>query len=161
MGHAILFFHGLESGPIGRKSIALREAGFEVEAPDFGRQTLPERVAQAEDVTAGREGLVIVGSSFGGAVAVVLADRHPERIAGLVLCAPALRPELVGTPERVPSNTIIVHGLRDAICPFHVSEEFARRHGLHLVQTDDDHRLIGSIEAIVEAVRASLCGTAG
>ena len=36
----VLFCHGLESGPWGRKSIALRDAGLEVIAPDGRGQDL-------------------------------------------------------------------------------------------------------------------------
>ena len=31
----VLFCHGLESGPLGRKVVGLREAGFAVTAPDM------------------------------------------------------------------------------------------------------------------------------
>lgn len=156
MAAHILFFHGFEGSPQGRKPTALRAAGFDVEAPDFGVRPLMDRLAEAEALTQGRTGLVIVGSSYGGALAVLLADRHPDRFAAMVLCAPALRPELVGQPERVPAHTRIVHGVRDDICPIDASRRFAERHGAVLVETDDGHRLADSIDEIIEAVRAVL-----
>jgi pimeloyl-ACP methyl ester carboxylesterase len=38
----------------------------------------------------GYERAVLVGHSAGAAIAVLAADRHPERVAGLVLVAPAI-----------------------------------------------------------------------
>ena len=62
----------------------------------FGRSPLaPGRVCHAEDVLAamdahGIDSAVLIGASFGGAVALDLAVARPDRIDALVLLAPAL-----------------------------------------------------------------------
>ncbi|MFN3945025.1 MAG: alpha/beta fold hydrolase [Allosphingosinicella sp.] len=53
---------------------------------------------QANQIVEGMDALgigrtLIVGHSFGGTVALSLAERHPERVAGLVLIAPLAFPE--------------------------------------------------------------------
>lgn len=55
---------------------------------DGSVDALADRVAGALDQTGiGRAHLV--GHSLGGAVALVLAEQHPERVASLTLIAPA------------------------------------------------------------------------
>ena len=61
---ALLFCHGLESGPIGRKSQALIEAGYEVIAPDGRGRDLAARIAGLLEVLDGLPSPpVLVGSS--------------------------------------------------------------------------------------------------
>lgn len=150
----LMFFHGLESGPVGRKSEALRAHFGEVEAPDFrGLSDAGLRLARAVDATDGRRG-VIVGSSFGGLVAALLANAHPERVSGLVLMAPAVYPEFTRRIARLPENTQIIHGVQDSVVPFSVGETLAHEHGLRLYAPDDDHRLANSLELMIEVVQA-------
>ncbi len=160
---ALLFCHGLESGPVGAKSAALRGAGFEVIAPDSRGQELDARVRVLAAAIADAEAPpLVVGSSFGGIAgllaALVAADRGVV-VPGLVLLAPALHlpPELL--PEalsarslRPPAPTVIVHGRSDSVIPIEVSRRFAAQHGVPLREVDDDHRLRGSLEFIVTVV---------
>ena len=46
----IIFAHGLEGSPNGSKIRSLRDAGFEVVAPDFQGMNLAERVDLLEEV---------------------------------------------------------------------------------------------------------------
>lgn len=103
---------------------------------------------------------VIVGSSYGGAVAAVIARRLADvgrAPAGLVLCAPALRlpePPLDGEPPAPGARTRIVHGVHDDIVPIAWSRQWAAAHAdVELVEVDDGHRLAGSIASILDAVR--------
>ncbi len=66
----VYFFHGLESGPVGRKSARLDEH-FEVESPDFRDMDIWERLEKAEKLTEDADDLVVVGSSYGGLLAAV------------------------------------------------------------------------------------------
>ncbi|HEY0132635.1 MAG TPA: hypothetical protein VGB85_01110, partial [Nannocystis sp.] len=59
----VIFCHGLESSPHGRKYQALVEAGLDVISPDFQGQDLAARVATLEPVLRGAVDPVLVGSS--------------------------------------------------------------------------------------------------
>lgn len=155
----VLFAHGLESGPWGRKSQALREAGHEVTAPDCRGLDLGARVTVLLETLRAADPLpVVVGSSFGGIaalLAVVWAAREELVVPGLVLCAPALA---VPAPPRwqgslaPPCPTVILHGRNDAVVPIDDSRVFAREHGVELVELDDDHPLAGSIDRLLAAI---------
>jgi predicted alpha/beta hydrolase family esterase len=157
----ILFAHGLESGPIGRKSQALIDAGYEVIAPDCRGQDLAQRVQRLVEALEGAERPpLLVGSSFGGIAGLVAALIAAERgvvVPGIVLCAPALMlPPPEGTVQRLgcPATTIVVHGIRDEIIPIEVSRRFAREHGAELREVDDDHGLgHAGLAVILAAVR--------
>jgi pimeloyl-ACP methyl ester carboxylesterase len=159
----ILFAHGLESGPIGRKSQALVDAGYEVLAPDCRGLELAQRVQRLVEalVQAKAPAPLLVGSSFGGIAGLVAALVAAERgviVSGLVLCAPALMlPPPPGTVERLgplPARTILVHGTRDEVIPIDVSRRFAAEHGAELREVDDDHGLgHAGLPVILAAVR--------
>lgn len=165
----IVFCHGLEGSPSGRKARALRAAGLEVVAPDFTGQDLAARVATLMPVLVAHDGCVVVGSSFGGLAALCAAILHVRaggRVRGLVLCAPALSvygPDRLGVPglpaEVVelapPCETVIIHGTRDAIIPVAAIEAYAAAHPeVTLELRDDEHVLAGSLERIIAAARA-------
>lgn len=149
----MLFFHGLESGPNGSKYRELTAAFGEIEAPDFRGLTLNERLVLAEKVTRGRTGLLVVGSSFGGLVAALLASACPDRIAGYVLCAPDFRQPDSARIARVPARAMVVHGEMDEVVPLQKGIEFSLKFCIPLVQTPDDHRLKASVPQILDAVR--------
>ncbi|MBM4343106.1 MAG: alpha/beta fold hydrolase [Deltaproteobacteria bacterium] len=166
--HAVqlVFLHGLESGPHGSKFQALYDLDPAVHAPDFeGVFDLDARMAIAERDLADRGRLVLVGSSFGGLVAALYADRHPDRVAACVLCAPALiadRWPAVAAIARVPGHTVLLHARGDDVVDIAWSRAFAVRHGLRLVEVDDDHRLSASRPLLVrlasEAMAAARAG---
>ena len=155
----IVFCHGLESEPHGRKYHALVEAGFEVIAPDGRKKGLRERVDGIVAAIEEHRPRVVVGSSFGGIGALLgalVAERRGVRIGGLLLCAPALQvpdPPELGVTRHCPAPTTIIHGLRDDIIPIDLSRAFAREHGARLVEVDDEHALPGSLERIVALAR--------
>lgn len=150
------FFHGLESGPTGAKYHALTQAFGHVESPDFREMDLEARVAHAEALTRGLSGQVVVGSSFGGLVASLLYQRHPERFSALVLLAPALHREWAAEVKAFPENTVVIHGLQDDVVPFDQVQDFCRSRGVEVVAVDDEHRLAYSMDLIVEKIRPFL-----
>ena len=89
--YPVLLAHGLEGSPAGRKAATLRAAGVQLTCPDARGLTLAERIQQVEPIAASLGPMILVGSSYGGLVALWLAQRFPSQIRGLVLCAPALQ----------------------------------------------------------------------
>lgn len=145
---------------MGAKIQALRAAGFEVIAPDCRGQVLSERIAQIEQAT-GDAPVLLGGSSYGGLAVAWFAAAHPDRITGLLLCAPALHwseapatdPSALMAPAGVP--TVVLHGLHDDVVSIDVSRRYQAQSGSHveLLECDDDHRLHGSLDALVMAAK--------
>jgi pimeloyl-ACP methyl ester carboxylesterase len=147
----LVFLHGLESGPHGSKYQALRNLDPDIISPDCtGISDISKRLKVIENSLAGVERMVIVGSSFGGLTTVLFAQKHRARVAGCLLCAPALPKAAPETIAWLPAKTIILHGTRDEVVPFQSSLEFSERHGVRLVEVDDDHRLSLSTALMVE-----------
>ena len=154
----VLFCHGLESGPLGSKYQALKDAGFDVIAPDCRGMNLLERVELVTEILREHRPLV-VGSSYGGITAVLAAERARVSLPGMVLCAPAL--ELAEAPNDAPQMlralcpTTIVHGKHDDVILPEVSHRFVERNvDVGLVMVDDDHRLNESCEVMVRELQA-------
>ena len=91
----VLYLHGFASGPSSFKANAivppLLEAQYSVEVPDlnegdFERLTVTRALARAKRLL--RDRTLVIGSSFGGYVATLLAARD-DRVKALVLMAPA------------------------------------------------------------------------
>jgi pimeloyl-ACP methyl ester carboxylesterase len=162
---AVLFCHGLDTGPFGRKYHALIDAGIDLVAPDFQGMDLAARVAHLLPILGRYDAPVVVGSSYGGITALCAARLHADaggRLAGLLLCAPALARTEPPAAElrrrtglRPPAPTVVIHGLRDEVIPIAVSRDFAHAHPdrVELVEVDDDHGLAGSLDRIVAATR--------
>lgn len=153
---SVLFAHGLEGRPDGRKATALRAAGLDVCAPDGRGLPLAARVAGLEAALEELERPVLVGSSYGGLAALVVAHRHADALTAVLLLAPALH---VREPPAVDPDTLVIppslpaevfHGTRDGVVPVQVSRDLARRCP-HVVlrEVDDDHLLRTSLDAIV------------
>jgi hypothetical protein len=194
----VLFVHGLESGPQGRKSRALREAGFDVVAeamPCSQRSMLRDpftlglfafatlamilgmqmgwrgalgtallvavaaptglrvviRRAFRRSVLVQERALrehaidVVLGSSYGGAVALELLRKGTWKGPTVLLC-PAHR--LVAERARLPfvafvlgADVCIVHGTKDTTVPIAHSRALVANSAATLLEVDDDHRL--------------------
>lgn len=154
----LCFLHGLESGPIGSKSLALREAFGEVLAPDCrGLMQIDTRLRHVEaELARVDDELVLVGSSFGGLMAALVADRQPQRVRASVLLAPALHAPGVDPIRFVPSFCRILHAPADAVVPFSASVAFGERLAVPVEAVDDDHRLGGSLDRVVALTAEAL-----
>ncbi|MGM0557883.1 MAG: alpha/beta fold hydrolase [Myxococcota bacterium] len=149
----LYFFHGLESGPIGTKSLRLKEE-FDVQTPDFeGMMNIQDRLEKAEALTRGESDLVIVGSSFGGLLAALLYARHPERIRNYVLMAPALYRDAASEVDRMPDGAVVIHGRDDDVVPMEDVRAFCSDFDVVFIEVDDGHRLHGALDVMVESVR--------
>jgi pimeloyl-ACP methyl ester carboxylesterase len=98
-GTPVVYLHGLLDSSEGWHDVAGRSErpSFALDLPGFGSSTCPryERVASyARDVGRALDELeldrfVLVGHSFGGAVATALTEQRPHQVGALVLAAPA------------------------------------------------------------------------
>ena len=148
----VIFAHGRESGPWGRKIRALAKVaerlGCRVISRDDSDNQDPElRVARLLDEARAIEGpIILVGSSMGGYVATVAAQ--VVRPVGLFLMAPAFG--VPGYVEQAPhpicEELTVVYGWGDELVPLEAVVDFARTHQamLHLVPAG--HALLEQID---------------
>lgn len=98
-----------------------------------------------EGILAGKEGIKIVGSSFGGLMATLYAMENGPKIATLILLAPAINLlESADYPQdEITVPTRIYHGKKDEVIPLSEMESVAKRvfKNLSLHAVDDDHYL--------------------
>jgi pimeloyl-ACP methyl ester carboxylesterase len=155
----IVLCHGLESGPFGPKyhSLCAEFGSDNVISPDCeGVYDIDERLRIVAEAVIGRDELIFVGSSFGGAVSAAFATAHPDRIRGVVLCNPALGMAR-GKTLKLPKKTVILHAIDDRVIPISGSERFSETHNVRLLAVpNDDHKFDRSHGIIVAEVRAML-----
>ena len=155
----VQFAHGLESSPQGAKArLFARE--FIAQTPAMNTQDFESCVAVHASLIAEFRPDVLVGSSFGGAVAVALLQRGSWRGPTLLLAQAAVhyRPD-VCLPDG--ARVLLVHGRQDAVIPIEHSRQLARSGtpGLvELLEYDDDHsltRLVASAQLVELVKRAA------
>lgn len=153
---SVLFVHGLEGSPQGSKARFLAQH-FDAVAPALDTSDFEACVRTVADAISSRRPDVLVGSSFGGAVALALLQRGVFSGPTLLL-APAAR--ALGLEARLPEGVpvIIAHGNRDTV----VNPEDSRRlaatsTSVELVWVDDEHRLQSLVDSgeLAELVRRS------
>lgn len=145
----VVFAHGLESGPWGRKITALAPIataeGYQVHSVDFrGLDDPAARVTRLVDCCQDKTGdLILVGSSLGAYVVAAAAGALHAR--GLFLMAPALYlPQLPALRAgRIDCPVAIVHGWDDEVIPYQNSLRFAaeQKAALHLIAGDHSLRM--------------------
>ncbi|MBM4369100.1 MAG: hypothetical protein FJ090_15550 [Deltaproteobacteria bacterium] len=119
----VLFFHGRESSPSGNKARWLR-ARYGAFTPGYDTNSLATALPTARAALAEHRPEVVVGSSFGGAVACQLVAEGLWT-GPTILIAPASR--LLGGPSRLPegARAVIFHGEHDSVVPLAHSQEMA------------------------------------
>ncbi|MCH7600288.1 MAG: hypothetical protein IH973_11080 [Myxococcales bacterium] len=142
----VQFIHGLESSPQSTKAKTLAEQ-FETLTPAMQTDNFEGCVAQQQQALEEFRPDVIVGSSFGGAVAVALLQRGFWHGPTLLLAQAALRKDLAcELPEDV--RIWLVHGTRDEIVDPEDSRRLARCGSpalVRLIEVDDNHVLRASV----------------
>lgn len=155
----VVFAHGLESGPWGRKITALAPIataeGYQVDSVDFrGMDDPTARVTRLVDACQDKTGdLILVGSSLGAWVVTAAAGALHAR--GLFLMAPAFyMPQLPPLrAARVDCPTAVVHGWDDEVIPYQNSLRFAaeQKAALHLIPGDHGlHMQIPTLKSLFE-----------
>jgi predicted esterase len=153
----VQFIHGLEGSPQGAKA-RLLDQHFDALTPAMDTSDFEACVAVQADALARFRPDVLVGSSFGAAVAVALLQRGLWHGATLLLAQAALRR---GAPAELPPRVPIwlVHGLRDQLIDIEESRRLAASGSPEWVvlhQVDDDHALHETVASgrLVELVSA-------
>jgi pimeloyl-ACP methyl ester carboxylesterase len=138
------FIHGLESTSQGTKGMFFREHYPDMILEDF-TGSFSQRMEKLEGLLAGKEPLILVGSSYGGLMAAVYACQHEERVAKLILLAPALHVESYKPyrNKRLDIPIAIYHGLQDDVVPLKairpIAGQLYSNHRFYAVE--DDHSL--------------------
>ncbi len=151
MKKTLVFIHGLESTGRGAKGLYFHDRYPEMIIEDF-TGPFPERMEQLNDILAGKTGLILVGSSYGGLMAAVYAALHQDRVKKIVLLAPALHLDsyepYLNTRLHIP--VVIYHGLRDDVVPLDTVRTIAGQlfENLTFNRVDDDHSLHSTFSAI-------------
>jgi pimeloyl-ACP methyl ester carboxylesterase len=136
------FLHGLDSSGSGTKGRFFAKHFPEVIRPNFSG-SLEERLEQFTRISEEAE-WQLIGSSYGGLMAVHLALAHIDRVRSLILLAPALNFEGFAPPrERLAVQTFLLIGKNDTVTPIDpvikLAEQTFSNLDLHIV--DDDHLL--------------------
>ena len=146
----ILFLHGWQSTPGGRKPTYLKDHGHGVLNPALPDDDFDTAVKIAQAEYDEHDPDVVVGSSRGGAVAMNIDGGNTP----LVLLCPAWK--TWGTATTVKWNTTILHSEADETVPCEDSRELLKNSGLPesaLIVIGTEHRLADgeSLEAMVKA----------
>lgn len=151
MKPARVFIHGLESSGHGTKGTFFRERYPGMIVEDFFG-SFSQRMEKLEELLEKKNNLILVGSSYGGLMAAVYACLHQERVAKLVLLAPAINLE----PYEPYRNNLlhmpitIVHGLQDDVVPISEVRKIAERafKNLDFQTVADDHPLSATFSSL-------------
>ena len=143
----VQFIHGLESSPQGAKA-QLFARHFTALTPAMNTRDFAGSVAVQAAALRAFDPHVLVGSSYGGAIAVELLQRGDWRGPTLLLAQAALR---LGRRVELPQGVIVwlVHGTRDEIIDSEDSRILARSGSpdcVRLIEVDDVHALHSTVE---------------
>ena len=156
----IIFVHGLESSGHGFKGRFLKNVFPDILTPDFKKsnenlpmyELLDYRMAELNSILLEKKPWVIVGSSFGGLMAVIFVLKNPKNVSKLILLAPFIvsrkLKQNMFKPVDVPVT--VYHGKNDSIVPYKPARERARHFftNLEYIIVDDDHRLHSTVTSI-------------
>ena len=148
----VYFSHGKESGPWGSKITRLanvaKEHGCSVDSIDYSDLSDPDlRVERLFNIVKDiEEDFLLVGSSMGGYVSLVVSEKVNAK--GVFLLAPALF--MPGYQRQIYSgnNIEVIHGWSDEIIPVENSIKFAKSTDCTLHLISGDHRLNSAIGVV-------------
>ena len=143
----VQFIHGLLSSPQGAKAQHLARH-FDTRTPEMDTRDFTASVAVQAETLRAFDPHVLIGSSYGGAIAVELLQRGVWRGPTLLLAQAALRR---GQPAVLPADVTVwlVHGTRDAIINCEDSRVLARSGSpgrVRLFEVDDEHALHTTVD---------------
>lgn len=157
----IFFSHGKESGPNGRKILALADIaknfGFRTEAPSYeGMEQGRDRIAKLISLAHNTENLILVGSSMGAYISSVASETLKP--SGVFLLAPAFYIPSYDIQEPVihSPKTEIVHGWKDELIPASAIVGYADKFQIPLHLLPSGHRLENVIPDLERLFRSFL-----
>lgn len=143
----VQFAHGLESSPQGNKA-RLFAQHFAATTPAMNTRDFESCVRVHAETLASWQPELLIGSSFGGAVAVALLERGLWRGPTLLLAQAARH---YNPAAQLPDDVevTLVHGRQDDVIPIAHSRALAGTgtpSKVRLIEVDDDHQLSGLTE---------------
>lgn len=142
--NTLVFIHGLESTAQGAKGQFFSQNFPQMVIEDYIGD-FAARMEKLNILLAGKTNLVIVGSSYGGLMAVCFAMENADRVKKLILLAPALNlPEFNTVSHRKLNIPVIVyHGTGDDVVDPQTVKRIAGKYFNHLEHhfVEDDHPL--------------------
>jgi len=144
MENTLVFIHGLESTAQGAKGQYFSKNFPQMIIEDYTGD-FDARMFKLNNVLAEKKDLIIVGSSFGGLMAVQYAMENESSIKKLILLAPALNlPEFQQNSNlqlRIP--VIVYHGTNDDVVNPQIVKNIAMKYFFNLEHhfVEDDHPL--------------------
>lgn len=160
---SIIFIHGLESSGRGFKAQFLKKKISGILTPNFTQFTpgisykklLQERMNELIEILKNKDSWTIIGSSFGGLMAVLYTCQNPSKVKRLILFAPFL-----AVPELDPRNfsilplehpVIIYHARHDKVVSMKKSQvragQLFSNITFHIID-NDNHRLQSTVQRI-------------
>jgi len=150
MKNKTLFLHGLESSSKGTKGRFFQKNFPHVICPDF-TGTLENRLEKLLPICGDNMNITLIGSSFGGLMATCYAISNPDKVARLILLAPALNFADFRPPaKKLAIPTLLVVGKNDNVTPADLVVHLAKKtfSNIEIKIPDDDHMLHQSFENI-------------
>ena len=89
MENTLVFIHGLESTAQGTKGQFFRQFFPQMIIEDYTGD-FAIRMRKLDSILSGKNDLILVGSSYGGLMAVQYAKENENRVKKMILLAPAL-----------------------------------------------------------------------
>ena len=148
----ILFLHGLDSKPGGKKPNFLKKHGYIVLNPALPKSSFIESIRIAQTVIDSEEPDIIIGSSRGGAVALSVEARGAQ----LVLVAPAWKRFCKSIKQSgVKPKCVVLHSEKDEIVDINDSIELTCFTDATLIKAGLDHRMSDpdALEGILDAIK--------
>ena len=134
----ILFLHGLESSPGGKKPKFLESLGHQILNPALLKEDFEASVQIAQNLYNKEKPDIVVGSSRGGAVAMAMEGVEVKT----VLIAPAYKKyEVEPTHATRDGDRIILHSICDDVISVKDSTDLVTNHGYRLHVCGLDHRM--------------------
>jgi predicted esterase len=123
----IVFLHGRDSGPGGRKAVWLAQR-YGAHVPALTTSDWATARAQAEAAVREHEPDLIIGSSYGGALLLSLLADGVTRARAVLIAQAGVK---LGVPLRLPAGAraILLHGTADDVVPIAGSRALAQGAG--------------------------------